>query len=100
VAPRLRFHLDWTRSDTEDMRRSSYERGVWVARHPVWGGLFIGGFYVLWMLLLPSIREPRLLTTPLWVALTFAGGAASGVTMVLYLRRKHPPPSARSDETP
>jgi hypothetical protein len=58
----------------------------------------IGGFYILWMLLLPSIREPRLLTTPLWVALTFAGGAAFGVTMVLYVRRRHPPGPPRPDE--
>jgi hypothetical protein len=78
--------------------RSRDERAVWVARHPVWGGLLIGGFYILWMLLLPSIREPRLLTTPLWVALTFAGGAAFGVTMVLYVRRRHPPGPPRPDE--
>ena len=61
---RPRLHRDWTRSDTAIVRRRSrYERGVWVARHPVRGGLFIGVFYVLWMLLLPSIREPRLLAT-------------------------------------
>ena len=80
--------------------RSRDERAVWVARHPGWGGLLIGGFYFLGMLLLPSIREPRLLITPLWVVLTFAGGAAFGLIMVLYLRRTHPPPPPRPDEAP
>ena len=60
----------------------------------------MGGFFFLGMLLLPSIREPRLLTTPLWVALTLVGGAASGLFMVLYLQRKHPPPPPRLDEVP
>lgn len=60
----------------------------------------MGGFCLLAMLLLPSIREPRLLTTPLWVALTFVGGTASGLIMVLYLRRKHPPPRPWPDEVP
>ena len=80
--------------------RSRPERAVWAARHPVLGALFMGGFFFLGMLLLPSIREPRLLTTPLWVGLTFVGGVTFGVTMAMYLRRKHLPPSAQSDETP
>jgi len=55
----------------------------------------MGGFFFLWMLLLPSIREPRLLTTPLWVGLTFVGGFTFGVTMALYVRHKYAlPPQA------
>ncbi len=75
--------------------RSRHERAVWATRHPVWGALFMGGFFFLWMLLLPSIREPRLLTTPLWVGLTFVGGFTFGVTMALYVRHKYAlPPQA------
>jgi hypothetical protein len=77
--------------------RSGYERAAWIARHPVRGGLLLGSLYFLGMLLLPSIREPRLLTTPLWVALTLVCGAAFGAIMVLYLRRRHPPAPPRPD---
>jgi hypothetical protein len=59
----LSLHGDWTCADTDTMLwRSRHERAAWAARHPVWGALFMGGLFFLWMLLLPSIREPRLLT--------------------------------------
>ena len=97
----LTFHQDPNRTDNDIMHwRPGYERAAWIARHPVRGGLLMGGFFFLGMLLLPSIRELRLLTSPLWVALTFVGGAASGLIMVLYLQRKHPPPPPRPDEVP
>jgi hypothetical protein len=57
-----------------------------VARHPVWGSLCFGGAVFLGMLLLPSLPEPRLLATPLWVGLTLAGGLLSGPVWVLFLR--------------
>jgi hypothetical protein len=71
-----------------------------VARHPVWGSLLFGGASFLGMLLIPSLREPRLLTTPLWVGLNLAGGLVSGPAWVLFLRHRYSPPPPRPDQAP
>ena len=84
------LHGAWADVDTRGVRWPSRdERGMWAAAHPFWTSLLMATAVFIGMVLLPSIREPRLLKTPLWLVIATVDGIASGPVIVLLLRRKY-----------